>query len=383
LTTALELLLRRPETADRDRRELELQLALGPVLLMTRGYAAPESVAVYRRARTLCERLGDSPESFSALWGIFMFELSRGMLPAALSAAEQLRAIATRLANVDLLLEANVAIGVCLVSQGRLTESRPHLEHVIALYDPERHAGHAFVYGQDPLVVALAYRAWALAMQGDEPEALAAIDEALRRAEAIGHAFSHAPALYFASMVSDLRDDYASMLGYADRLVVLAGEHKFPFWQTGGMGMRGRALAGQGRHAEGLEAMLTALELSRAPSGGLGLADFLRNAAQGHLSTGDVERALAVVAEGLEICGRCAIRSSEAEFHRIRAEALARNPATSEDAAGAFRRAMAVAREQGAMLYLRRAATSFAAYLRERGRDVEATHVLREAMLGS
>ena len=43
-----------------------------------------------------------------------------------------------------------------------LSPAREHLEQSIALYDPQQHHSHAFLYGQDTGVVCLAYAAWAL-----------------------------------------------------------------------------------------------------------------------------------------------------------------------------------------------------------------------------
>jgi predicted ATPase len=42
LRTALELLTTLPDTPERTRHELDLHLTLGPVLMNSRGFAAPE-----------------------------------------------------------------------------------------------------------------------------------------------------------------------------------------------------------------------------------------------------------------------------------------------------------------------------------------------------
>jgi class 3 adenylate cyclase len=55
LTTALDLLKTWPETPERARQELSLQIALGPPLQLTKGFAAPEVEAAYTRARELCQ----------------------------------------------------------------------------------------------------------------------------------------------------------------------------------------------------------------------------------------------------------------------------------------------------------------------------------------
>ena len=58
LRKALELLGKLPEGAERARRELELQVALGGALISTKGYAAPETGRAYARAHQLCREVG-------------------------------------------------------------------------------------------------------------------------------------------------------------------------------------------------------------------------------------------------------------------------------------------------------------------------------------
>ena len=52
-TTGLELLAALPETPERTRHELALQTILGPTLVATQGYAAPDVERTYARARSL------------------------------------------------------------------------------------------------------------------------------------------------------------------------------------------------------------------------------------------------------------------------------------------------------------------------------------------
>ena len=73
-----------PELADgdeRDRREVELLIALGPVLVGTEGYSNPEVEQVYARARELCEQLGgDARLRFTVTSGLLLFHQSRAEL---------------------------------------------------------------------------------------------------------------------------------------------------------------------------------------------------------------------------------------------------------------------------------------------------------------
>ncbi len=60
-TTALELLAALPERPERAQQELEVRLALGPALMVTKGNAAPEVEQTYARAQALCQPIGETP----------------------------------------------------------------------------------------------------------------------------------------------------------------------------------------------------------------------------------------------------------------------------------------------------------------------------------
>ena len=71
LTTALELLKTLPDTPERAQQELTLQLTLGAPLMATKGFAAPEVEAAYTRARELCQQVGETPQLFPVLFGLW------------------------------------------------------------------------------------------------------------------------------------------------------------------------------------------------------------------------------------------------------------------------------------------------------------------------
>ena len=84
LTAAIDLLQKLPDSPERIQRELPLQLALGSVLSATKGWAAPEVERAYTRARELCERLGDPPELFHVLFGLWTVHFLRDELRSSL-----------------------------------------------------------------------------------------------------------------------------------------------------------------------------------------------------------------------------------------------------------------------------------------------------------
>jgi predicted ATPase len=63
----LELLTALPDIPQRTQHELDLLTTLGPALMSTRGYAAPEVGQTYSRARELCQQVGETSEHFPVL----------------------------------------------------------------------------------------------------------------------------------------------------------------------------------------------------------------------------------------------------------------------------------------------------------------------------
>src|SRR5262249_40637360 len=83
LTQGLEVLQRLPDTPERAQHELDLQIALGQALLATKGQAAPEVGHTYNRARELCQQVGEAPQLFRVLYGLYHFHLVRAELQTA------------------------------------------------------------------------------------------------------------------------------------------------------------------------------------------------------------------------------------------------------------------------------------------------------------
>ena len=69
----LDAVRRLPESAERDARELGLQLALGFSLQSAWSWVAPATGAAFNRARTLCERVGNDPRFVAALVGVWAY----------------------------------------------------------------------------------------------------------------------------------------------------------------------------------------------------------------------------------------------------------------------------------------------------------------------
>jgi len=131
LTAAINLLQRLPDSPERVQRELLLQLAVGPALIAVKGWASPEVERAYTCARELCERLGDPPELFPALFGLWLVHLLRGELPKAYELAGRLLRLLRSTHDPELLLYARFALGNTSNWMGAFLSAREQLEMAI------------------------------------------------------------------------------------------------------------------------------------------------------------------------------------------------------------------------------------------------------------
>lgn len=222
LGAALELLKRLPDTPERARQELTLQLTLGPAWMAARGYAAPEVEVTYTRALALCEQVGETPQRFSVLLGLRMFYQLRAQYETAHKLGERLLSLAQDAQDPEFLVEAHNLLGTTLFFLGEFRVARAHLEQVLALYDPEQHHAHAYLYGLDPGIRGLTFLAWILWYLGYSDQARKRSQEALTLAQEVSHPHSLAHALVFAAELHQFRREAQLTQACAEAVITLS-----------------------------------------------------------------------------------------------------------------------------------------------------------------
>ena len=80
LTNGLSQVTLLPDGAERQRKELNLQIALGGVFFAVRGPSAKETGSAYARARELCEKLGETALLPKILYGQWLYFSQGGQL---------------------------------------------------------------------------------------------------------------------------------------------------------------------------------------------------------------------------------------------------------------------------------------------------------------
>jgi predicted ATPase len=386
LTAALELLKTLPDTPERTRQELLLQITLGPVLMAIKGNAAPEVERAYTRARDLCQQLGETPQLFPVLWGLWYVYFLRAEYQTAHGLAEQLLSVARRIQDRTLLLEAHYTLGATFFVLGEWVQAREHLEQSLALYDSQQHHSLAFMYGeQDPGVICQADIACLLWFLGYPDQALQKSHQALTLAQELSHPFSLAFALAFAALLHQYRREGRAVQERAEAAITLATEQGFPVWMAGGIFLRGWALAEQGQREEGMAQMRQGLAASRAIGVGLGRPHYLAQLAETYGKVGQAEEGLTLLAEGLALVDKTGERTDEAELYRLKGElTLAQSSIQSlassvqKETEDCFRKAIEIARQQQAKSLELRAAMSLSRLWQQQGKKAEARQMLAE-----
>jgi class 3 adenylate cyclase len=362
------------ETPERLQQELALQLALGPVLLSTRGFGAPEAKRPYLRAAELAARLGDDRARFAASWGLWITNEGGGQKD-----EERLRhlgdlvQIADRVADPELSLQAHHSAWATWIWGGEFIRGQDHVRQGIALYDPDKHRHHALLYGgHDPGVCGKGQGAVALWALGYPDRAAQSAQEGIVLAERLRHVPSVLHSLWFTAAVCHLRQDVAAVRACSDRLLTLGREHGLKQYQVIGGIFHGWALTQSASGEEGLAELRSCVGFYRKI--GSTMLDLFRTIlAEAELRDGNLEQAEALVAtEEMDDRGwwRAELLRLHGEFHR---NGPVGNRAAAEQS---FREALAVAQGQQAKSLELRAATSLVRLWLDQGKRNEARELL-------
>src|SRR5207244_2239264 len=206
----------------------------------------------YARARELCRQVGETPQLFSILFGLWRFYLVRAQYQTAQELAEQCFSLAQRADDPAPLIQAHFALGVTLVWLGAIALARAHLEQGIALYDPQAHRVLAFRTGIDPGLWCLSYVAFALWTLGYPDQALRRSHEALTLAQEAPHPPSLAAVLAYVAITHTFRREVDATRERAEATMALASAQGFPQSLALGRLHQGWALAAQGQGVEGI-----------------------------------------------------------------------------------------------------------------------------------
>jgi len=397
-TAHLERGLALLEGAAPSRERLHLELALCLALVnpasLSRGWQAGTQALERLYDLTQYPELRDDPQRLAALtvlaqMGAWAADPERGR-----RAGEQLLSAAQEGDRQTMML-GHWALGHSYLVLGNPPASRAHLEQALALYDPEAGRPLSPLVGGDPAVVARTLLGYDLWLLGYADQGRAGLRQALQQAEAMRQTSSAAFARLWAAVAywflgrdDAMAQEHAAALRSLDAAGVVYGA-----WTDLLTPQDPTVLAGQARLARSRPAAeqgpAQAVQSGPAEPGygsGVGRAALLMASARALARDGQTELGLEAVNQALAWVEETGAPMLEAELWRTRGELLLAEPpphrspgpvrSDNGDAEACFRRALEVARGQGARWLELRAAVCLARLWQAQGRRDQARELL-------
>jgi predicted ATPase len=364
---ALALLGAEPDSPQRAATELKILAELGPAILSTQGWTAPEVEKVYDRALQLARAIDSSADLIAPLVGLWLFHHARGEFGKARESIQELFRVAHELNDPDLLLQAHHAAWPTPLFGGDFTTAYEHIEQGLVLYDESRHQRQAFQYmGHDPAVCAHALGAISAWVLGYPERAARHADNAVQFARQFAHAPTLAHALWFVCTYHILRGDVDAALAASSETLALCEEHQLAQPKAAGMLYRGWALVHVGEIEEGLT--LARDGLAAWERGGVGA--FLQQGrfvlAEACSVAGRRDEAMKLLDGALAHGNKTGEKWCEARVHHLRAQLLIASEEWAQ-AEQSLRTALDVARQQNARSLELRSAARLAGLWRDQG----------------
>ena len=337
-----------PDGRQQARQELAIQRMLGTALMAAKGYAAPETVRTFNRARELCGMVEDDDSVYPVLFGVWVAELTKANHHTALEVAEELITRAARTTAPAPTLVGNAALGFSHGHMGTQLQARAHLDKAIDHYEamePDARTALTLGHGLDVGVAALSYQAWTVWLSGYPEQALQLGDRGLAASENSEHSYTKARALYWNAVMHQFRRDWPRVHDLSEGAIGAARENGLTMVVAVGRIMQNAAAAALGSNDGEIEQIRTALDEYRATGARFHVPYHFALLAAILRDRGEMQA-------GLDILG-------DALIHRLKGEILATEsgPAAAE---ACYLQALAIAREQQAKSLELRAATSLA-----------------------
>ena len=369
------------QTAHRKEMELNLQLLMAVATCASKGYAAQETGDAFIRAEQLSQALAHDFLRFQALSGIWSYFLLRRELKTALKRARQLLVLAQATRQKLFLLNAHMAMGLSLFYEGRFESSHHHLTQALPHYDREYHRSTASLFGWDPGVLVNCYNAQALWFLGFPDRAEKTAENAVALTGQLASPFSEALCFALHATYYAYRRDTVKTLAMSDAALKIATERGFLHWIALASINKGWALSGLGKTEEGLAYFLEGLKRWRSTGVEMAEPTFQVLLGEIYQASGDFQKALAAVEEGLAVAADNNDCHYDAELHRLKGELLLQVPKRNRNsnfAAGeaCFLSAIDIARKQKTRSLELRAAIQLARLWQRTGRANEAHRTL-------
>ncbi len=356
------------------RREQTIQLQLGQALIANQGYQAAVTLRVFERALELADEIGDVSLQLPAVFGLWAGHHIAGTGSGEL--ARRYAALAETQPETGPRLVGLRMLAVEHFSEGHFEESLALTKKGLDSYDPIAHRDLAHRFGHDPRAASANYKAWNLWHLGFPDQAARTFEDNLRWTREVNHANTTGNVLCFGNMTNIWLRRPEQVENAAREVLRLAEEMTLALWHAWGRIHLGWALS-QRDAARGLEEIEAGLREAHQIGAGRYEPFHLGIAADAYSRAGWQDEARRSIAKAFAALALGHHLAFAAELYRTRAVLLLRIDAGERGAAEAdLRRALEIARQQGAPSLQLRAARDLARLLVEQGERQQAADLL-------
>lgn len=228
---ALKLVAKLPESKQRHLTEITLQAIRGKALLSANGYAEREVEQTFRRALELCDQIGDVPQLFVLLVGLWSYFQIGGSIGNAMNVAQRLMRLADSDSSPAKKVQALYSLSYTTYRSGEFQEALELMEKAKKVSETEQDDFSQFSpSGDDERIHVLSVLAHIQWQMGNIDTALQMSDEAIALAESLKNPFGIVFAYFQRAWLMQLDHDYRNTIEWATRTVTLAKEMQLAFW---------------------------------------------------------------------------------------------------------------------------------------------------------
>ena len=356
--------------------ELGLRLRLGNAAFETEGFNSAYANESYARARDLAIALDRPDEHIQACGGMAgglnaavrygeTIAMMESFGPAELARMKPMGRV-IRLARVAY---PRLLRGEFAEAGSALADARRELENV-------RPQDRQPMSGVDPLVAVLVHLSRSLICRGYLSSAEACAREALGIAEQRQHSSSQVRALCNTGEMSGLRGDWSDAITRFTQALELAERYGLKAFGSQAKCGLGRALVATGQFVDGIRLLREGYSGWTTFGGRQASTQFAAAAAEVLLNAGRKEEATEFLLAGEKMLQETEEQYQAAALLSLRGR-LGDLDGDAAEAETLYRQAIAIAEQQGALLFSLRAATALAGLRQRQGREDEGNAVLR------
>jgi class 3 adenylate cyclase/tetratricopeptide (TPR) repeat protein len=370
LQKALGQIANMPASPATQQRELELHVARGRALIEYRGAGDEEVRASFERAHELCLVLGETKLLLHVHDGLANYHFAHSEHDKVAEYGERALAIGQKTGDRHALILAHRTRGYSRLMLGRFREGRRDFEQAIEKYEGEMGVT------RDPKVSVFSALGICLTALGLTETGASMSHAAIRHAETLAHPISLHLGLRRACVQAMMQRDVKQVLDLSGRLLEMQEEYETFRGNNEGQLFSTWAQLQENHDPTLLRRLRVMLDQFERAQFSNFLPFYILTAAEVAISCNNTTEAETHLRRATELVEVTNERWCEAEIPRLRAR-LINDPAA---AGRLMETAIAISREQNALLWELRAVTDLAKQLREQGQRETAYRTLKSVV---